>query len=49
MKLVILRGVSDLVDTKGGDAYGERDLWVEVAEKIIKRLIDSLSGWISIL
>jgi adenosylhomocysteine nucleosidase len=49
VKLVILRGVSDLVDSDGGDAYGERVVWVEAAEKIIRRLIDSLSGWISIL
>lgn len=48
-KLVILRGVSDLVDSDGGDAYGERVVWVEAAERIIRRLIDSLPGWLSIL
>ena len=47
VKLVILRGVSDLVDSDGGDAYGERVIWVEAAERIIRRLIDSLPGWLS--
>ena len=49
VKLVILRGVSDLVDSDGGDAYGERVVWVEAAEKIIRRLINSLPDWIDIL
>ena len=49
VKLVILRGVSDLVDSDGGDAYGERVVWVEAAERIIRMLIDSLPGWLSIL
>jgi adenosylhomocysteine nucleosidase len=49
VKLVILRGVSDLVDSEGGDAYGDRVIWVEAAEKIIRKLIDSLPGWIEIL
>ena len=49
VKLLILRGVSDLVDSDGGDAYGERVVWVEAAERIIRRLIDSLPVWLSIL
>jgi adenosylhomocysteine nucleosidase len=47
VRLVILRGVSDLVGSDGGDAYGERVVWVEAAEKIIRRLVDSLPGWLS--
>lgn len=49
VSLLILRGVSDLVDNEGGDAYGERVIWVEAAEKIIRRLIDSLPGWLALL
>jgi adenosylhomocysteine nucleosidase len=47
VKLVILRGVSDLVGSDGGDVYGERVVWVEAAERIIRKLIDSLPGWLS--
>ncbi|GAF67196.1 unnamed protein product, partial [marine sediment metagenome] len=47
VRLVILRGVSDLVGSDGGDAYDERVVWVEAAEKIIRRLVDSLPGWLS--
>lgn len=48
-KLLILRGVSDLVGSDGGDAYGTRVIWLEAAEKIIRKLVDSLPGWLSIL
>jgi adenosylhomocysteine nucleosidase len=48
VKLLILRGVSDLVGPQGGDAYdGTLVIWSEAAERIIKRLVDSLPVWLS--
>ena len=47
VRLLILRGVSDLVGTEGGEAYeGNKELWYEAAERILKRLIKSLPGWL---
>jgi adenosylhomocysteine nucleosidase len=45
-KLLILRGVSDLVGASGGEAYGNRAVWVEAAERIVTRLVSSLPGWL---
>jgi len=45
-RLLILRGVSDLVGASGGEAYGNRVVWVEAAERIITRLVASLPGWL---
>lgn len=47
VRLLILRGVSDLVGASGGEAYdGNKIVWVEAAERIIPRLVDSLPGWL---
>ena len=47
VRLLILRGVSDLVGPDGGEAYdGKRFVWIEAAEKIITRLVESLPGWL---
>jgi adenosylhomocysteine nucleosidase len=46
--LLILRGVSDLVGSDGGDAYGSRVTWVEAAEKIMKNLFASLPDWLAL-
>ena len=46
VKLLILRGVSDLVGPDGGDAYGDRVIWVEAAERIMKMLFKSLPDWL---
>jgi len=43
---LILRGVSDLVGPSGGDAYGDSRIWVEAADGIMRRLVESLPGWI---
>lgn len=48
VKLLILRGVSDLVGPQGGDAYdGTLVIWSEAAKRIIKNLVGSLPGWLS--
>ncbi len=48
VKLLILRGVSDLVGSTGGDAYdGTLVIWTEAAIRIIKHLVASLPGWLS--
>lgn len=46
--LLILRGVSDLVGPDGGDAYGQRTVWVEAAERIMKTLFKSLPDWLAL-
>jgi adenosylhomocysteine nucleosidase len=47
VKLLILRGVSDLVGPSGGEAYeGKKNLWYRAAEQILKLLIESLPDWI---
>jgi len=48
VKLLILRGVSDLVGPDGGDAYGQRTVWVEAAERIMKTLFKSLPDWLAL-
>ena len=48
VKLLILRGVSDLVGPDGGDAYGQRVVWVEAAERIMKTLFKSLPDWLAL-
>lgn len=50
VKVLILRGVSDLVDSEGGEAYeGNKSVWYEAAERIIRHLVDSLPGWIQMI
>ena len=46
-RCLILRGVSDLVGREGGEAYGNRDLWVERAGVIMERLVSALPAWIA--
>jgi len=43
---LILRGVSDLVNPTGGEAYGDIELFAEAAKEILDRLLDSLPAWI---
>ncbi|WP_129598892.1 5'-methylthioadenosine/S-adenosylhomocysteine nucleosidase [Anaerophilus nitritogenes] len=47
-KLLILRGVSDIVGEDGGEAYGKINVFEENATKIMKKLIQNLSNWIEI-
>jgi adenosylhomocysteine nucleosidase len=43
---LILRGVTDLVNTQGGEAYGNIDLFHENTKIMMRRLIELLPGWI---
>lgn len=45
-RLLILRGVSDLVGTGGGEAYGNVALFSQRTEEIMKRLVDQLPDWL---
>ena len=45
-RLLILRGVSDLVCSAGNVTYGNLGLFEEAAYEIIRRLVESLPGWI---
>jgi len=47
-RLLILRGVSDLVGEKGGEAYGNAEVFEENTEKILGKLVESLPQWITI-
>ena len=47
-RCLILRGVTDLVGSGGGEAYdGNVHLFVEGAARILKRLVDTLPAWIA--
>jgi adenosylhomocysteine nucleosidase len=45
-RVLILRGVSDLVSSGGGEAYGNFDLFQQRTDQIMHRLIFELGGWI---
>lgn len=50
IKCLILRGVTDLVDSEGGEAYDDNlALYKERAKTIMKTLIESLPKWISLV
>ena len=46
--LLILRGVTDLVGINGGEAYGNIEYFAKSAQKIMKKLIDSLPDWLKL-
>jgi adenosylhomocysteine nucleosidase len=46
VKCLILRGVTDLVSVKGGEAYGNIELFHENTKSIMKLLIDLLPVWL---
>ena len=46
IKCLILRGVTDLVSTVGGEAYGNIELFHENTKAIMKTLIDQLPVWL---
>lgn len=47
-RCLILRGVTDLVGTGGGEAYeGNIQVFVEGATEILRRLVDPLPAWIA--
>lgn len=46
---LILRGVSDLVDAEGGEAYGNPESFRQAARQIMHCLLKSLPGWLGIV
>jgi adenosylhomocysteine nucleosidase len=46
VRLLILRGVTDLVGGSGGEAYGNLQLFEEAAHSILKRLVNALPMWL---
>ena len=45
-RLLILRGVSDLVGAEGGEAYGDYELFLGRTKEVMRRLIDVLPKWL---
>jgi len=45
-RLLILRGVSDLVGSAGGEAYGNYEGFKQSAREILRRLFASLPDWL---
>jgi adenosylhomocysteine nucleosidase len=43
--VLILRGVTDLVGSSGGEAYGNLGLFEAAAAEVLERLITTLPGW----
>jgi adenosylhomocysteine nucleosidase len=43
---LILRGVTDLVSSAGGEAYGNLALFKRATREVMQRLVKSLPGWI---
>jgi adenosylhomocysteine nucleosidase len=46
-RLLILRGVSDLVGRGGGEAYGDYELFLSRTREILEQLLDVLPAWLS--
>ena len=47
VRLLILRGVSDLVDGGGGETYGDYELFAQRTGEVMKNLFDKLPQWLS--
>jgi adenosylhomocysteine nucleosidase len=48
-RLLILRGVSDLVGSEGGEAYGDYGLFLRRTSEVMKRLLDALPKWLEVV
>jgi adenosylhomocysteine nucleosidase len=46
VRLLILRAVSDLVGSEGGEAYGDYERFKKAAREIMRRLVDDLPLWL---
>lgn len=46
-RLLILRGVSDLVSEEGGDAYDNIEVFNERAARIMQQLVEQLPDWLN--
>ena len=47
-RLLILRGVSDLVSAAGGEAYGDYELFVARTREIMSQLFEALPQWLQL-
>lgn len=48
VRVLILRGVTDLVNPKGGEAYGNPDVFVRATQGVMTKLLDSLPAWLKL-
>lgn len=48
VRCLILRGVSDLVGSEGGEAYGDINVFIQATRPIMKRLVESIPEWIEL-
>ena len=46
-RLLILRGVSDMVSEQGGEAYGEIEIFNQRAKEIMRQLFGQLPDWLN--
>ncbi len=46
LRLLILRGVTDLVGSAGGEAYGDMARFENAAQEIMQRLVATLPDWV---
>jgi adenosylhomocysteine nucleosidase len=46
-RLLILRGVSDMVSEQGGEAYNNIEIFKQRAKEIMKMLFDQLPSWLA--
>ena len=48
-KCLILRGVTDIVGTAGGEAYDDIDIFIQGTREILSRLVGALPDWLGLL
>jgi len=48
-KCLILRGVTDIVGTAGGEAYDDIDIFIRSTKEILERLVDALPEWLVLI
>lgn len=46
VRLLILRGVTDLVGSDGGEAYGNIEFFARETEKVMAQLVSALPAWL---
>lgn len=46
-KLIILRGVTDLVGAEGGEAYQNSSLFINMTKIVMAKLLDQLPDWVN--
>ncbi len=47
-RVLILRGVTDLVNARDGEAYGKIEVFQAASKSIMKRLFDTLPAWLAL-